>query len=249
MRIYGYIRFSTDRQDDVEQRTAIAKYCESHRMEVDEFVTDSGVSGTVSWVDRNLYDLISKMERGDVLIVSELSRISRSMADFTMFLNNALRKIGGRLIVCNTGMDIDCSKMNAITEMILQTFMFSAQFEREIMVFRIKGALEYRKKLIKENGGFMSKAGNWCTNLGAQNRYQCVIGGRNASAKRRGKALESLGEDLLGVIIRMYKDGLTYDQIADALNNQGFKTVRGGKFFAMTVKRIIEMYERERENA
>ena len=54
--IYAYHRFSTDEQDAQSQRNIISKYAESKELQIDEIITDEGVSGSVSYKRRNLYE-------------------------------------------------------------------------------------------------------------------------------------------------------------------------------------------------
>lgn len=48
-KIYAYHRFSTDEQDAQSQRNIIAKYAESKGLQIDEIISDEGISGSVSY--------------------------------------------------------------------------------------------------------------------------------------------------------------------------------------------------------
>lgn len=250
-KVYAYMRYSTERQEEHEQEVIIGRYCDRYGIRIDETVIDRAVSGSVSWENRNLFDLVSRLQPGDAIICSEASRLSRSMADFSMFMNNVLRKMSARLIVCNMGMDIDCSNLNALTEIQLQMLMFAAQFEREMMIGRIQAAMDYRKDLIAIKGGFVSKSGVWRTTLGNFNPYASKRGGEKTGEMRQRRSLQ-IEDGIIELILSMRNDGLKYFEIADALNEMGKKTARGGKFYSCTVQRLItahEKYGKEKETA
>ena len=99
-------------------------------------------------------------------MVSEISRLGRSMSDLNKLVNEELKPRKIRLIIITMGLDLDCSNLKAIDEMILFAFSFSAQVEKEMIQERTRNALEARKKKIVNEGGFYSKKGKWSTKLG-----------------------------------------------------------------------------------
>lgn len=163
---YAYVRFSTSRQDDVQQQQAIKTWSEPRGIVIDEFVADEGISGGVSYRDRNLYKLVRKLKPGDTLIVSEISRLGRSMSDLNLLINQELKPRKVRLVCIKLNLDLDCSNIKAVDEMLLFAFSFSAQLEKELIQTRTQSALDARKELIKREGGFLSKSGNFCDHLG-----------------------------------------------------------------------------------
>ena len=173
---YAYVRFSTGKQDETEQRHIVDEYARQHSLLVDEFVKDEGISGGVSYRDRNLYGLIKKLKPGDVLLTSEVSRLGRSMYDLNKLVNEELAPRKVRLIIIKMGLDIDCSNLNAMSQMILYSFGFAAQVEKELIQARTQAAIDARKKQIEVDGGFMSKTGNYITHLGAK------VGSKNPTA-------------------------------------------------------------------
>ena len=70
-KIYAYHRFSTDEQDAQSQRNIIAKYAESKGLQIDEIISDEGISGSVSYKKRNLSELLSKTNKGCLLYTSD----------------------------------------------------------------------------------------------------------------------------------------------------------------------------------
>lgn len=164
--VYCYVRFSTTKQEDVQQMQAIQEYCEPRGINIDVIERDEGVSGGISYRDRKLNNLVKQMKAGDVLIVSEISRLGRSMSDLNILINEELKPRKVRLIVIKMGIDIDCSKLKAVDEMVFFALSFAAQVEKEMVVQRTQSALDARKRMLKEDGGFFSKSGRYCTRLG-----------------------------------------------------------------------------------
>ena len=165
---YAYIRFSSSHQDDVQQKQAIKTWSEPRGISIDEFVADEGISGGVSYRDRNLYKLVRKLKPGDTLIVSEISRLGRSMSDLNLLINQELKPRKVRLVCIKLNLDLDCANIKAIDEMLLFAFSFSAQLEKELIQARTQSAMDARREAIKKDGGFMSKRGTFCDHLGRQ---------------------------------------------------------------------------------
>ena len=166
MAVYAYCRYSTERQEEAEQLVQIKKWAKLRNVIIDDIVIDRARSGAISWENRNLAKLVEKLRSGDTIVCSEISRISRSISNFSDFLNHAMRKIRARIVIVNMGLDIDCGNLNAMVELQLAMLACCAQMERELIQSRVKASLEHRKELARINGGWTSKSGRWCTHLG-----------------------------------------------------------------------------------
>ena len=120
-----YSRVSTEKQTLEQQERTVYEWLKSHGMNATHTISDEGVSGGVSYKDRNLgRRIIPLLERGDILIVSEISRLGRSMSDINKLVNDELKPRGIRLVVVQMGIDLDCSNIKALDEMILFSFSF-----------------------------------------------------------------------------------------------------------------------------
>ncbi|MDO5443746.1 MAG: recombinase family protein, partial [Bacteroidia bacterium] len=62
------------------QRSEISRFALNHGMEINSWVEEI-ISGKVKDRDRKLGLLLKRLKRGDVLIVSELSRLSRTLLE------------------------------------------------------------------------------------------------------------------------------------------------------------------------
>lgn len=211
----AYIRFSTDKQDETQQVQAIKEWTEPKGISIDAVVKDEGVSGGVSYRDRNLYKLVKKMAPGDVLIVTEISRLGRSMSDLNVLVNEELKPRGVRLVVIKMGLDLDCANLKAMDQMILFAFGFAAEVEKEMIVQRTQSALDARKELIKKDGGFISKKGRYCTKFGP--RSANAAPGNRASCQSKQAAAQAWREKsrLYRFVKRKVKAGWTDKEIVD----------------------------------
>lgn len=181
--VAAYIRFSTNNQEETQQVQSLKEWAEPRGIAIDEIVKDEGVSGGVSYRDRNLFKLVKKLKSGDVLLVSEISRLGRSMSDISSLLSQELKPRKIRLVVIKMGIDVDCSNLKATDEFIFSALSFAAQVEKELIQVRTQAALDARKELIKKDGGFISKTGVFRDHLG--NKKGCdMSAAQMASAEK-----------------------------------------------------------------
>ena len=185
---YVYIRFSSSHQDELQQKFELDEFAKQKGLTIDSFEKDEGVSGGVSYKQRNLYKLIRKMKPGDTIITTEISRLGRSMGDLNMLVTQELKPRRLRLIVAKMGLDLDCSNLKAVDEMIIFAFGFAAQTEKEMIVQRTQSAIDARKEAIRTQGGFMSKSGNWTKKLGNKKGVDMSPARQSSILVRHGKA-------------------------------------------------------------
>src|SRR5574344_1771640 len=188
MKVYLYSRVSTSEQTLEQQELNVYQWLNSRNMKVDEIVSDEDVSGKVSYKNRNLGKiLIPKLNPNDILIVSEISRLGRSMYDLNILINEELKPRKIRLIIVSMGIDLNCFEMKAIDQLILNNFAFAAQLEIELNHDRTLHALQVRKELIKKQGYYINKKGEKCTGLGAASEsYHKSDSSIAASTKKAG---------------------------------------------------------------
>lgn len=154
--IYGYLRVSTDKQSLENQKFEINRYCNKENISVDRWVTET-ISGTKNFEERKLGKMIKKLNKDDILICSEISRLGRNLFQIMMILNICMQKgIQVWTIKDNyrLGMDIQ-SKVLAFA------FGLLAEIERDLISQRTKEALARLKaegkKLGREKGSLNRK--------------------------------------------------------------------------------------------
>lgn len=106
-KVYAYLRVSTDSQNLMQQQNTINEYIKYKGLTITDVVTDEGVSGGVSYKDRHLYNLVQSLNEGDVIVVSEISRLGRSMSDLNKLVNEELKPRKIRLIIITMGLDLE----------------------------------------------------------------------------------------------------------------------------------------------
>lgn len=134
--IYAYIRVSTDKQTTENQRFEINQYCNSHNLKVDKFINET-ISGKVAIDYRVLGKAIKTFKAGDLLIITELSRLGRSLLDVMEKLNYLMKK-KINLYSIKEKFTLDDS-INA--KVIAFAFSLSAEIERQLISQRTKEAL------------------------------------------------------------------------------------------------------------
>lgn len=244
--IYKYIRFSTDSQDERQQENTIDNWLKSKGMTADSVIKDNGVSGGTSYKERNLFNLVRGLQLNDTLIVSEVSRLTRSgFGELNELIQNYFKPNNLRLIICNVGLDIDCSEISAMTELQLSMLSIFAKMEKELIVGRTKSALATRKQAIERDGGFMSASGKWTTALGRQKGERGVPTGEavRQAAKRKIGADEARKRQWL-LIHGMRQKGETMAQIAETMNAIGEKTPRGADWTAAQVSLVLSRWNK-----
>lgn len=146
-RVFLYSRVSTSQQTLAQQERTAYEWLNAHNMKVDEVVSDEGISGGVSYAERNLGKvLLPKTKEGDMIIVSEISRLGRSMFNLSELIHKELKPRKIRLVCVNMGIDLNCAKMTAIDELIISNFSFAAQLEKQLISERTLSALEVKRK-------------------------------------------------------------------------------------------------------
>lgn len=247
MRVYEYNRISTCSQEVAQQHNSVTEYINSKGWTIAESVSDEGVSGGVSYKERNLYKLIQRMSAGDVLIVSEISRLGRSMSDLNKLVNDELKPRGLRLIVVKMGLDLDCSNLKAIDEMILFAFGFASQIEKEMIQERTQSALDVRKQRLTNNGSFVSKKGNVCTSLGRPKGCKASENAIQASANsRKDKARNNPNNIAFWDYLSIYEErngrvtpNTDVTQLTTELNRMKIKTSTGLEFNNMRTRSML----------
>ena len=76
--IYGYIRVSTDKQTVENQRFEILEFAKRNSLILDSWIEET-VSGTIRPENRALGKLLDSIQKDDLIICSELSRLGRSL--------------------------------------------------------------------------------------------------------------------------------------------------------------------------
>lgn len=129
--IIGYLRVSTGKQHPANQQDEIRRFAESRNLTIDNWVTEV-VSGRKKERDRKLGALLRRMKPGDTLIVTEISRLSRTLTDVMAIMGRCLKK-EINLYTTKEGYSFD----NSINSKVLCfAFGLVAEIERNLISMR-----------------------------------------------------------------------------------------------------------------
>lgn len=140
MTIYAYIRVSCEKQNVENQRYEILKFADEKKSHVDEWVQETA-SGMKKIADRKLGVLFKHMKEDDVLIVTELSRLGRSMMEIMSILHDCMER---DIRVFTTKERYELGN-NVNSKVLAFAFGLSAEIERNLISQRTREALAMRK--------------------------------------------------------------------------------------------------------
>ena len=138
--IYGYMRVSTDKQTVENQRFEINRFIRKNGLVVDAWIEET-ISGTVAPSKRNLGKLISKTQKGDIIICSELSRLGRNM----FMIMSILNKLMENGVIIYTVKERYKLGEDLTSKVLAFAFSISAEIERSLISQRTKEALKRKK--------------------------------------------------------------------------------------------------------
>ncbi|MDD3007837.1 MAG: recombinase family protein [Arcobacter sp.] len=139
----GYIRVSTDQQDLQNQQHSILNYANKNALGKVEFI-EVKMSSRKKDEDRKIDELFETLQEGDHLIVSELSRIGRSVVNVVTIVNQLIA-LGVNLHILKEQLFIKPNEQNPFTDFQINIFSAFAQLERDLISKRTKEALQARK--------------------------------------------------------------------------------------------------------
>ena len=210
----AYSRVSTVKQDSDNQRNAIEEYCRQNDLKVDRWITVE-ISSRKTPKDRKIDELFLQLCKGDTLIVSELSRLGRSLSEVIQIVEEVIRrKIN--LIAIKQGIKIN-GKPDIATKTMIFMFSMFGEIERDMISERTKMGLA----AAKANG---KKLGN--PNLKRDNKV------------RQEKAVE-FAESLRTVLEGFIARGMAQRVMVTELNKLGIKTRRGGRWTLSQLQKIL----------
>ena len=148
MKTYAYLRVSTEGQEVDNQRLAILEYCQRQQIHIDEFI-EVKLSSRRSTKERRIDELLDRLEKSDTLIVSELSRLGRSLGQMVTLVD-ALRDNDVRLLAIKEG--INTSKNDITTKTQIAMFGLFSEIERDLISQRTIEGLARAKRDGKKLG-------------------------------------------------------------------------------------------------
>lgn len=232
-RVIGYIRVSTDNQDLERQRVLIRKYCENKGYSLLRIEEDYAISGTVS--NRNGLNSILNITNSvaDMVVVSELSRLSRQDDIFETLtqIHTIIRNVD--LVI----LDEPDKVYEAGKTIILSDFL--------MLAIKAYGAANERKKIVSRmTTGKDSKVQAFPLMLTDSNIPTGFKAVPNPNYIKGATPKMLLVEDeermqLVRDIFNYVANGLSLGKTAEKLNMLGYRTARNKPFYEQSVRTII----------
>jgi len=141
-KIVAYLRASTDKQDLNHQKLELLEFARKKSLSIDEFV-EITISSRKNSKQRRIDELLCMLDDGDILLVTELSRLGRSTAEVITIVNS-LAKRNIRVIVLKQNLDISQQDINS--KVTLTLFSLFSELERDLISLRTKEALASKKR-------------------------------------------------------------------------------------------------------
>lgn len=136
--LIGYIRVSTASQKYDRQLDQLIEYGVDERN-----IYEEKISGTKS--DRpELNRMLDELKEGDVVVVADLTRISRSSKDLLAIVDKIKEKKAGIKSLKDTW--LDTTSDNPYQQFLLTVMSGLSQLERDLISTRVKEGMEAAKK-------------------------------------------------------------------------------------------------------
>jgi DNA invertase Pin-like site-specific DNA recombinase len=136
----GYLRVSTADQDLAKNKNDILHLANSKDLGKVQFVEEIA-SGKNTWRNRKIAGVLESLKSGDNIVVSELSRLGRSMLECMEILSIASQR-GIRIFTVKGNWTLDESIQSKI---IAMAFSMAAEIERDLISQRTTEALRIKK--------------------------------------------------------------------------------------------------------
>lgn len=130
MKVVAYLRISTGGQELNNQKLAILDYAQRHQLQISQFL-EVQVSSRKSLKERGIEGLFAGMQAGDLLLVSELSRLGRSVGQVIQIVDDLIKhKI--KFIAIKENIHLD-GKQDIQSKVTITLFGLFAEIERDLI--------------------------------------------------------------------------------------------------------------------
>lgn len=214
----GYIRVSTQGQADEgvsleAQEAKIRAWCSLHDAELTALHVDAGLSGSSMKGRAGLEAALAETGRDMVLVCYSISRLARSTKDLLHIAETIQAKRAGLVSVTE---QIDTA--SAMGEFFFTVMGAIATLERKVTAERTRMALAHKKS----RGEVYAPV---------PFGYEAVEGRLVEVAQEKAVVAE---------ILRRQSSGASFGEIARDLNAHGVEGKRGGRWYASTVRYVIQ---------
>ena len=147
MKTIAYCRISTSQQDLEKQKHLLLEFAQKNQWLIQEFI-EVEVSSQKNQKLRKMDVLLEKLERGDRLLVAELSRLGRNMLETLNIINTLTEKEIQIVFVRQP----ELSTNSHHSKLLLAIYSYFAEAERDYISMRTKQGLAAAKAAGKQLG-------------------------------------------------------------------------------------------------
>jgi len=222
MKAFGYVRVSSKGQVDGDgfqrQEDAIREYAEKHSVTIEKVYPEEGVSGTKGELDRPAFqEMMTEILRNGVrtVIVERLDRLAREYrVQESLLIYLASKDV--TLISASTEENVtEAIQGDPMKVALIQIQGVFAQLEKNLLVKKLRMAREHKREREGKCEGRKSYA---------EANPEVIREIKRLRRKPRGDGSRRM----------------TFKQVAEELNRQGFKTRTGKPFTGHIVQNILQ---------
>ena len=141
-KVIGYLRVSTEQQELDNQRLELLDYAHRHNLKIHQFI-QAEVSSRKTTAERKIDLLLETLKEGDLLLVSELSRLGRSVGQIIQIIDGLIKnKI--KFVAIKERIKVD-GKQDIQTKTMITLMGLFAEIERDLISQRTKQGLKAAK--------------------------------------------------------------------------------------------------------
>lgn len=240
----GYIRMSTDKQEDspARQRRDIEVLAERQNFRIIDWYEDHGLTGTESLNRPEFQRLLKNAQNGkfEAILLSEQSRMSREDVFDAMMHWKVLRDANVRIVTCQRG-ELDFSNLSGVITAIVD--QYGAREESVKLAQRVTSGQRIKVLNGQRIGGFVfgydreiyDDKGKLARRVNFRERFR-------RPATWTTKMVISDDRKAVNAIRWSFKacaDGESISSIARELNRRGITTTYGNEFTISSVKGML----------
>lgn len=224
MKLVGYVRVSSAGQEEntslEDQQRRIQQYCLAMGHELIQTFIEVG-SGKSSKTRPEFQNALETVQdHADGIIAIRLDRIARNTRDVLTLVEDVLEPHSKHLVL----LDLNVDTSTPTGKMVLTMMSAVAELERSSILERTSRGRAYKK---------------------SQGLY---AGGAPAFGLKAVEGVDQLvvapeEQQVIDLILSLRQQGKSMAAIAETLNAEGFKSKRGGSWYASSVKNVLDRTE------
>jgi DNA invertase Pin-like site-specific DNA recombinase len=242
----GYIRMSTDKQEDspARQRQDILALAERLGYQIDRWYEDHGLTGTESRKRQDFQKLLQDARDGKLsgkaVLLSEQSRMSREDIFDVMAHWKLLRDAGTPIVTCQRG-TLSFDNLGGLLTAIVD--QYGAREESIKLADRVVSGKRLALSKGQRQGGGLFGFDREIRDEAGQVVRRVPCGAKFLKpanwSSRLVVSAEERAVDAVRLMFNGVADGLSYASVAKDLNRRGYRMPTGGRFHCRTIRRVV----------